>query len=115
MRRPREELAMPAASFDKVAAITSQDQNAHDAAANSFMGTSYALENGAPQAADHFDALRTIFDPGTISHLDRLGATRGWHCLEVGGGSGSIARVAERARRPKRPCSHLLLFQGVES
>ena len=83
---------MPAASFDKAATESNENQRMHKArTANSYTGSSYALENSAPQASDRFDALRTMFDPGTISHLDRLGVTRGWHCLEVGGGSGSIA------------------------
>lgn len=83
---------MPAASFDKAATESNENQRVRKArAANSYPGSSYALENSAPQASDRFDALRTIFDPGTISHLDRLGVTSGWQCLEVGGGSGSIA------------------------
>jgi SAM-dependent methyltransferase len=58
----------------------------------------YALDNAAPQAGDRFDALSAMFDAGTISHLDRLGVTGGWHCLEVGGGGGSIAAwLSERA------------------
>jgi SAM-dependent methyltransferase len=44
-----------------------------------------------------------MFDAGTIFHLDRLGVAGGWHCLEVGGGGGSIAtwmseRVGPRGR-----------------
>jgi SAM-dependent methyltransferase len=32
-----------------------------------------------------------MFDAGTIFHIDRLGVAAGWHCLEIGGGGGSIA------------------------
>ena len=35
--------------------------------------------------------LSAVFDPGTIRHLEACGVERGWHCLEVGGGNGSIA------------------------
>jgi len=34
--------------------------------------------------------LETTLDPGTIRHLEALGIGAGWHCLEVGGGGGSI-------------------------
>jgi SAM-dependent methyltransferase len=32
-----------------------------------------------------------MYDPATIRHLEDLGVSSGWHCLEVGGGGGSIA------------------------
>lgn len=41
--------------------------------------------------------LEACRDPGTIRRLDRLGVSRGWGCLEVGAGHGSITRwLAER-------------------
>jgi SAM-dependent methyltransferase len=46
------------------------------------------------------ERLRTneaIWDPGTIERLERLGVTSGWRCLEIGAGSGSVARwLADR-------------------
>jgi DNA-binding winged helix-turn-helix (wHTH) protein/2-polyprenyl-3-methyl-5-hydroxy-6-metoxy-1,4-benzoquinol methylase len=33
----------------------------------------------------------TLFDAHTIRHLTQLGVSKGWTCLEVGGGGGSIA------------------------
>src|SRR4051812_22766239 len=57
----------------------------------------YLLDNAAPQARDRFDALTTIFDPGTRRHLEALGITEGSRCLEIGAGGGSIARwMADR-------------------
>jgi SAM-dependent methyltransferase len=57
----------------------------------------YSLDNSAIQASDRFTALAELFDPGTIHHLERCGVGRGWHCLEIGGGGGSIARwLSER-------------------
>jgi len=57
----------------------------------------YSLDNSATQAGDRFTALGELFDPGTIHHLERCGVGRGWHCLEIGGGGGSIARwLSER-------------------
>ena len=51
----------------------------------------YALDNAAVQAGDRFAALSELFDAGTIDHIEQRGITSGWHCLELGGGGGSIA------------------------
>ena len=51
----------------------------------------YLLDNGARETPARFAVLSALFDPGTIRHLEACGVGRGWHCLEVGGGSGSIA------------------------
>jgi len=52
----------------------------------------YLLANSSPEAVKRFAALAELFDSGTIRHLDRCGVSRGWACLEVGGGGGSITR-----------------------
>jgi len=51
----------------------------------------YLLDNAAREAPQRFAVLSALFDPGTIRHLETCGVERGWNCLEVGGGSGSIA------------------------
>jgi len=51
----------------------------------------YLLDNATREAPVRFAALSALFDPGTIRHLEERGVGRGWHCLEVGGGGGSIA------------------------
>jgi SAM-dependent methyltransferase len=51
----------------------------------------YLLDNASREAPIRFAALSALFDPGTIRHLQERGVGRGWHCLEVGGGGGSIA------------------------
>jgi len=55
------------------------------------------------------ERLRTneaIWDPGTVERLDRLGVAAGWHCLEIGAGSGSVARwLADRVG----PTGHVLV------
>jgi hypothetical protein len=53
--------------------------------------SAYVLDNAGGQAPARFDALSAVFDPGTIGHLEKCGIGPGWHCLEVGGGGGSIA------------------------
>ena len=42
-------------------------------------------------ASTRFAALSALFDSTTRRHLADRGVAPGWHCLEVGGGSGSIA------------------------
>lgn len=44
--------------------------------------------------------LERCWDPPTISNLKRAGVGPGWSCLEVGAGSGSIARWLRDAVRP---------------
>jgi len=51
----------------------------------------YALDNAAREASARFSALAAMYDPATIRHLEDRGLTSGWHCLEIGGGGGSIA------------------------
>jgi SAM-dependent methyltransferase len=91
--------------FVKVAAESSKCPKADACirAANSPSETGYALENTAAHADDRFIALSALFDAGTIRHLEDCGVSTRWHCLEVGGGGGSIAawlsqRVGSRGR-----------------
>jgi ubiquinone/menaquinone biosynthesis C-methylase UbiE len=51
----------------------------------------YIFDNAAPQTAQRFSSLELLFDSWSMQHLDTAGITKGWHCLEVGGGSGSLA------------------------
>ena len=51
----------------------------------------YTLDNAAKEAVARFDALAAMYDPVTIRHLQDRGVSTGWHCLEIGGGGGSIA------------------------
>jgi SAM-dependent methyltransferase len=51
-----------------------------------------AVETRTDAEAERFTLLARVFDPTTIRRLDELGVDRGWRCLEVGAGSGSIAR-----------------------
>ncbi len=62
------------------------------------MGESeYLLSNAEPETGDRFGGLEQTFDDVSIANLDRLGVAAGARCLEVGAGSGSIARwFAER-------------------
>src|SRR4051794_36304435 len=50
----------------------------------------YVFDNAWQQARQRLALLESWHDPGTIHYLEMLGVGRGWHCLEVGGGGGSI-------------------------
>lgn len=50
------------------------------------------MTNAKLETADRFTGLEAVFDPVTRGHLTRLGLASGARCLEVGAGSGSIAR-----------------------
>jgi SAM-dependent methyltransferase len=60
--------------------------------------STYVLDNAAEQAGQRFASLEACYDPVTIRQLQAVGVADGWSCLEVGAGSGSIARrLAELA------------------
>jgi SAM-dependent methyltransferase len=52
----------------------------------------YIFDNSAIQTRDRLGALSSVFDPGTIRHLEDCGLGEGWTCLEVGGGGGTIVK-----------------------
>jgi SAM-dependent methyltransferase len=57
----------------------------------------YLLDNADDIAPQRMTALARLFDPATQRALIAAGLTTGWHCLEIGGGGGGIARwMAER-------------------
>jgi SAM-dependent methyltransferase len=52
----------------------------------------YIFDNAAEQpTGQRFASLEALYDPRTIRFLETTGVGPGWHCLEVGGGSGSVA------------------------
>jgi ubiquinone/menaquinone biosynthesis C-methylase UbiE len=52
----------------------------------------YIFDNAAEQpTTQRFASLEALYDPRTIRFLEMTGVGPGWQCLEVGGGSGSIA------------------------
>jgi hypothetical protein len=52
---------------------------------------SVVIDNARSPLADRFVVLCELFDSGSIRRPGLLDVSRGWHCLEVGGGGGSIA------------------------
>jgi SAM-dependent methyltransferase len=76
-------------TMDAIENIADAQMSRHDA--QTTRQTAYTFDNAGTQAATRFSALADIFDPGTIRHLTDIGVGRGWRCLEVGAGGGSIA------------------------
>jgi len=57
----------------------------------------YLLENRKAEAAQRFQALSALFNPGTLRQFDACGMAAGWRCWEVGaGGSALVRTIAER-------------------
>ncbi len=50
----------------------------------------YILDNAWQLARRRLSLLEAQLDPGTVAHFEALGLGRGWRCLEVGGGGGSM-------------------------
>jgi hypothetical protein len=51
----------------------------------------YILDNASAVEYERLDMMSKILDPWTQGYLGMLGVGEGWHCLELGGGNGSIA------------------------
>jgi ubiquinone/menaquinone biosynthesis C-methylase UbiE len=57
----------------------------------------YALDSAWHAERDRLDSLTRLYDAGTLEVVDRLGVAGGWHCLDVGAGTGSLAqKLADR-------------------
>jgi len=51
----------------------------------------YLLDQGWEQQRARLAGMSAQFDRVTIRHLAAVGVSSGWHCLEVGAGTGTIA------------------------
>lgn len=52
----------------------------------------YIYDPSLEEERPRLRALESILDPGTIFVLETVGVSKGWRCLEVGGGGGSVTR-----------------------
>ena len=50
----------------------------------------YILDDTSALEYKRLDLMSKILDPWTRGYLTRLGVSKGWQCLELGGGNGSI-------------------------
>ena len=52
----------------------------------------YIFDNAVmPSSSQRFGSLESLYDERSTHYLERTGLEKGWRCLEVGGGGGSIA------------------------
>ena len=51
----------------------------------------YILDDASAFEYKRLDLMSKILDPWTRGYLTTVGVAEGWHCLELGGGNGSIA------------------------
>ena len=51
----------------------------------------YLLDKEREEAESRLTIQERLLDPATTGCLNKIGVTAGWHCLEIGGGRGSIA------------------------
>lgn len=59
--------------------------------------TTYLYPHGWDGEGERLATLEALWDPASVARLDAAGVAAGWRCLEVGAGSGSIARwMADR-------------------
>ena len=61
----------------------------------------YVFDDSWQRYRERLAGLEAFYDPQTIRHLERFGIAAGWHCLEVGGGGGSIAAWMSDVVGPK--------------
>ncbi len=54
--------------------------------------TGYALDSAWHAERERLDSLTRRYDAGTLEVVHRLGVAEGWRCLDVGAGTGSLAR-----------------------
>src|SRR3954451_7538325 len=54
------------------------------------MTRDYVLDQGFGEERARLSGMEALWDPGSQALLDELGIGRGWKCLEVGAGGGSL-------------------------
>jgi 2-polyprenyl-3-methyl-5-hydroxy-6-metoxy-1,4-benzoquinol methylase len=52
----------------------------------------YVYDQGFAEERKRLAAMEALWDPGSQALLDELGIGRGWKCLEVGAGAGSMVK-----------------------
>ena len=58
--------------------------------------TTYGFDHGWQGERDRMALAEFFLDPVTVRHLESIGVSEGWRCLEVGAGAGSVARWLTR-------------------
>src|SRR3954454_16229528 len=65
--------------------------------ASTILPTGYALDPAWHAERERLESLTSLYDARTLQLCERLGLAPGWHCLDAGAGTGSLATaLAER-------------------
>ena len=73
--------------------ITTEEKNKEmNTLEDSAAAAGYALDSAWYAERDRLDSLTRLYDPGTLRLCRQIGVTAGWHCLDAGAGTGSLAR-----------------------
>ena len=57
----------------------------------------FATDEKDEPELERIKAMQAVSDPATFRRLEKIGVSKGWKCLEVGAGAGSVAQwLAER-------------------
>src|SRR3954452_15896557 len=62
----------------------------------------YALDQAWHAERARLDSLTSLYDERTLGLCGRLGLTAGWHCLDAGAGTGSLAAALAQRVGPTR-------------
>jgi SAM-dependent methyltransferase len=61
------------------------------ASAEAVTADGYILDTAWHAERERLDSITRLYDPTTLALCQRLGATQGWRCADVGAGTGSLA------------------------
>ncbi|HEY3775626.1 MAG TPA: methyltransferase domain-containing protein [Solirubrobacteraceae bacterium] len=64
-------------------------------------GEDYILDAAWYAERERLDSITRLYDPSTLARCETLGATNGWRCLDVGAGTGSLARALSELVAPE--------------
>src|SRR3954468_16395896 len=65
--------------------------------ASTILPAGYALDPAWHAERDRLNSLTSLYDARTLRLCEQLGLAAGWHCLDAGAGTGSLAAaLAER-------------------
>src|SRR4051794_5577950 len=59
--------------------------------ASTLLPAGYALDSAWHAERDRLDSLTSLYDARTLRLCEQLGLAPGWHCLDAGAGTGSLA------------------------
>src|SRR3954447_18249115 len=75
--------------------------------ASTILPTGYALDPAWHAERERLESLTSLYDARTLQLCERLGLAAGWHCLDAGAGTGSLAAALAERVGPAGPVTAL--------